>query len=48
MHREGESDVAVDLRWLRTMDLIRIAVASPQANNFISAGLLLAANQLHD
>jgi len=31
-----------------SMDLIRIAVASPQANNFISAGMLLAANQLHD
>jgi len=40
---EGEADAAVDLRWLRTMDLIRIAVASPQANNFISTGLLLAA-----
>jgi putative selenate reductase len=40
---EGQANAAVDLRWLRTMDLIRIAVTSPQANNFISTGLLLAA-----
>ena len=45
---EGEATAAVDLRWLRTMDLIRIAVASPQANNFISTGLLLAQRQRHD
>jgi putative selenate reductase len=40
---EGQADGAVDLRRLRTMDLIRMAVASPQANNFVSTGLLLAA-----
>ncbi len=39
---EGQADGAVDLRWLRSMDLIRMAVADPQANNFISTGLLLA------
>jgi putative selenate reductase len=41
---EGRADAAVDLRRLRMMDLIRIAVADPKANNFISAGLLLAAS----
>jgi putative selenate reductase len=40
---EGQATAAVDLRRLRMMDLIRTAVASPQANNFISTGLLLAA-----
>jgi putative selenate reductase len=40
---EGRADAPVDLRWLRAMDLIRLAVADPQANNFVSAGLLLAA-----
>jgi putative selenate reductase len=40
---EGQADAAVDLRRLRMMDLIRIAVADPRANNFISTGLLLAA-----
>ena len=42
---EGQADGAVDLRWLRTMDLIRTAVADPKANNFISTGLLLAATE---
>ncbi len=40
---EGQAEGAVDLRRLRIMDLIRIAVADPKANNFISTGLLLAA-----
>jgi putative selenate reductase len=40
---EGEADGPVDLRRLRTMDLIRAAVAVPEANNFLSTGLLLAA-----
>ena len=40
---EGQADAAVDLRRLRMMDLIRAAVTDPKANNFISAGLLLAA-----
>ncbi|HXD41869.1 MAG TPA: hypothetical protein VN649_14985, partial [Ramlibacter sp.] len=40
---EGRAKGPVDLRWLRTMDLIRCAVAGPQANNFISTALLLAA-----
>jgi putative selenate reductase len=40
---EGQADAAVDLRRLRMMDMIRKAVANPQANNFISTGLLLAA-----
>jgi putative selenate reductase len=40
---EGQANAAVDLRRLRTMEMIRIAVTSPQANNFISTGLLLAA-----
>ncbi len=42
---EGHADAPVDLRWLRMMDLIRIAVAAPAAHNFISAGLLLAQSQ---
>jgi putative selenate reductase len=40
---EGQADAAVDLRRLRVMDLVRIAVTDPKANNFISTGLLLAA-----
>jgi putative selenate reductase len=40
---EGQANAAVDLRRLRTMDMIRVAVTSPEANNFISTGLLLAA-----
>jgi hypothetical protein len=40
---EGQADAAVDLRRLRIMDMIRIAVADPQAHNYISTGLLLAA-----
>ncbi len=40
---EGEANAAVDLRWLRVMDLIRQAVTPAGANNFISTGLLLAA-----
>ena len=40
---EGQAEAAVDLRRLRMMELIRIAVADPKANNFISTGLLLAA-----
>jgi putative selenate reductase len=42
---EGRAEGAVDLRRLRMMDLIRTAVADPQANNFISTALLLAAAQ---
>jgi hypothetical protein len=40
---EGRADAGVDLRRMRMMDMIRIAVANPRANNFISTGLLLAA-----
>ncbi len=39
---EGHADSAVDLRRLRLMELIRIAVTDPQAHNFVSTGLLLA------
>jgi putative selenate reductase len=44
---EGHADAPVDLRWLRMMDLIRIAVAAPAAHNFISAGLVLAQGRGH-
>jgi len=44
---EGRADAAVDLRRLRIMDLIRSAVTDPLAHNFISTGLLLAADR-HD
>jgi putative selenate reductase len=40
---EGQADAPVDLRRLRVMDMIRIAVTDPRANNFISTGLLVAA-----
>jgi len=39
---EGQAQATVDLRRLRIMDLVRTAVTHPQANNFISTGLLLA------
>ena len=40
---EGQADAPVDLRRLRLMDLIGVAVADPKAHNFISTGLLVAA-----
>jgi putative selenate reductase len=40
---EGHADGPLDLRRLRIMDLIRAAVAGPQAHNFVSTGLLVAA-----
>jgi len=40
---EGHADAPVDLRWLRIMDLIRAAVAAPEANNFVSTGLVVRA-----
>ena len=43
---EGQADAAVDLRRLRMMDMIRIGVTDPRANNFISTALHLAATEL--
>jgi len=38
---EGNAEGVVDLGRLRIMEMIRAGVTDPQANNFISAALLL-------
>lgn len=40
---EGHADGPVELRNLRIMEMIRLGVTDPKANNFISTGLVLAA-----
>ncbi len=42
---EGKASGPVDLRRLRTMEMIRIAVTDPRENNFISAQLALASQR---
>ncbi len=39
---EGRAEGAVDLRSLRMMEMLRIAVTDPQASNFVKTALLLA------